>query len=133
MENEMPPLEAIKSLCFVEEYGYGYEYEIVEKTFQQYKQIEDEYCVIDNKDLRRRLDLADRYGELSEQLGIDLTVFIKAILVGFYYKDVSRNNVPYIGFARGKRIDKNYFRVNNHPFYFKDYGTTWALSREELE
>jgi len=72
------------------------------------------------------------YKTLEQELGIDLLIFVKAILIGFYYKDVSSHNIPYIGFARGKRIDKNYFRVNNHPFYFKDYGKTWALTKEEL-
>lgn len=78
-------------------------------------------------------DKLGKYEDIEEELGIDLAIFVKAILIGFYYKDVSSHNIPYIGFARGKRIDKNYFRVNNHPFYFKDYGKTWALNKEELE
>lgn len=73
------------------------------------------------------------YAEAEEEIGIELTTLVKAITVGFYYKGTSSHNIPYIGKARGKHIDKNYFRINNRPYYFKDYGVTWALTKEELQ
>ena len=103
-------------------------YEPQENNMFPYQLQEDE--------LRNELTAIHKLGlleDLEEKLGVNLLIFVKAILIGFYYKDVSSHNIPYIGFARGKRINKNYFRVNNHPFYFKDYGKTWALTKEELK
>ena len=107
----MPPLEAIKSLCFVQEYGYGYEYEIVENTLQQYKSIE-------------------------EELGVDLITFFKALKHGFYARglDYKQHAVSFKksknGLYRFTDVDK--YHMEYMTWFLTDYGKTWALTKEEL-
>lgn len=128
---------------------YGYKYVAPDRfdnfgegchKLGQFEDIEEEYCVTDFKDLRRRLDLADKYGELSEQLGVDLIVLFKALLVGIYYKGAyGTNNYKKIVYQVHPTI---LFEISNELYcfkptffdfvYLKDYGKTWALTEEEL-
>lgn len=99
-----------------------------ENKLGQFEDIEDEYCIIDEKDLRERLDLADRYIGLSGQLGIDLSTLFKALENGIYAKlgnDVIYIHNPVLN-LENRTIGYLYM------YGLKDYGKTWALTKEEL-
>ena len=77
--------------------------------------------------------------DIEEELGIDLITLFKAYHVGFHikYEDGLR------GFVKGGEyfleicLETKAFKVKAFPdgtkWYFKDYGKTWALTKEELE
>ena len=67
--------------------------------------------------------------DVEDELGIDLITLFKAITDGFYYKD---------GFGDIEHLDKQtlHLLVGNRfqelKEQIKDYGKTWALTKEEL-
>jgi len=136
----------------------------------QLEDIEDEFCVYDNEDLRRRLDLADKYGELSEQIGIDLITLFKAMKNGYWFNEKSlfitgeelesfklhnpsnfddetglfyQNGVnwneenviyqaPFLSLTTIDNKAEFYLGSSFAAVLLKDYGKTWALTKEEL-
>lgn len=99
----------------------------------------------DMQDMRKRLDLADRYGELKEYFGIDLSVLINIFANGFYawVKD-NHNDEPYIFHFDARDIElciegrslivyEQWSESVYGEFPFTEYGTIWASTKEELE
>lgn len=75
---------------------------------------------------------------IEEELGIDLILLGKAIKgVWIKNKDLKEPfyvGSPYICFAENnKRELEMQFMFASTWYYFKDYGYSWALRREELE
>ena len=77
-----------------------------------------------------------RYKNIEEELGIDLATLFKALFEGAWFKD--GEPASFITFAK-----KPYLRTDIKPFvidffedqsvhYLKDYGRTWALTKDEL-
>lgn len=72
--------------------------------------------------------------DIEEELGIDLVTLFKALKNGIYIKELG-NNYPYWSFELrntngiGIVIWWGYFST----LFLKDYGKTWALTKEELE
>lgn len=85
--------------------------------------------------------------DIEEELGIDLSILIKAFKLGAYFMSPYRGEIKYFvrlwlwADLRKKRFDirKEYFAksydycTGGALFLFKDYGKTWALTKEELE
>ena len=94
----------------------------------------DKICDYDIKKgcLCKAIDKLGQLENIEDELGIDLITLFKILTIGFYYKGISTSGIEYIGFARMKRVDRNYMRVNNKPYYFKDYGKTWSLDKNDL-
>jgi hypothetical protein len=82
--------------------------------------------------------------DLKEKLGIDPVIALRALDSGIYYKDWRRGNdirktdISYIGTNflgyRGYSLgawDADYPDIDI-CFLYKEYGITWALTREEL-
>ena len=74
--------------------------------------------------------------DIEDELGIDLITLFKANNEGAYFKEDLR---PYIANIDLKhkcvRLVKHYEAENDfdcHYVMFKDYGKTWALTKEEL-
>lgn len=93
-------------------------------------------------------DLVHKLGvleDIEEELGIDLItlfdiynkmakqkyVYIKYIDIGKVVKDDLHNGYFVINFKK-KEIEEIYYEPCNW-YEFKNYGKTWALTREELE
>lgn len=78
------------------------------------------------------------FEDIEEELGIDLITLFKALKEGFYVKKDSINE-GFISLVKAKdirevdMITKSITLFNYEFVYFKDYGKTWALSKEELE
>ena len=91
-----------------------------------------------NAEYAKLADLED----IEEELGIELTVLFSALKNGVYYfayqSQLTHDYVSLIDnyFSFGP-VDKLYFTFKtwreNEPLLFKDYGKTWALTKEELE
>lgn len=77
--------------------------------------------------------------DIEDELGIDLITLFKALKQGFYYKDKERKCrscfvSAHFGSIELKNAGIRYSTIsNNKYFYFKDYGKTWSLIKEELE
>ena len=95
-------------------------------------------------------DLIHKLGKLEdieEELGIDLLTLFRALKNGIYLKFGSEKNTGVGVYYEHRAIlprhfDKDYkgYFIDlqlelsiNFNFYFKDYGKTWALTKEELE
>ena len=76
---------------------------------------------------------------IEKELGIDLRILLKAYFNGFHIK----HEDGFRGFVKGgeyyleMRLETKCFEMkalpNGTKWYFKDYGKTWALTKEELE
>ena len=80
----------------------------------------------------------------DEELGIDSHILFEVFTNGVYFRANSVEEIKFDNFQRGLGFDKQtiigfdengYYFVVAKPFkcYLKDYGKTWALTREELE
>ena len=76
---------------------------------------------------------------IEEELGIDLLTLIKALKNGIYVKydsDFGFTGKPHIVIKKDKATeicfrDKKWW-IQENEFMLKDYGKTWALTKEEL-
>ena len=69
--------------------------------------------------------------DIEEELGIDLITLFKALKDGVYYLDAQKK----LRWCQAKNlvISQKALRVYRHRYkLFKDYGKTWALTKEEL-
>lgn len=109
------------------------------------KEIEGRYLILHNWSERNTFEdqnkeelVIQKLGQLEdieEELGIDLKIIGNLIANGIYIS--TSLNIEYL---KGKHLcfDKNekciFAFISPHPIvlYFKDYGKTWALTKEEL-
>ena len=83
---------------------------------------------------------------IEDELGIDLITLFKAMKNGCYAKDKNNNllslleyDKPILYFEENEQewcfvLDVDLCHLLPHDYlYLKDYGKTWALTREELE
>lgn len=91
-----------------------------------------------NAEYAKLADLED----IEEELGIELITLFKALKNGVYYfayqSQLTHDYVSLIdNYVIFGPVDKLYFTFKtwceNDPLLFKDYGKTWALTKEELE
>ena len=86
------------------------------------------------------LDKLGQLEDLEDELGIDLMILLKVLINGLYAKFFLENGEPNILFNSGRfnEVDKeekcfvSYFAPHPVHLYFKDYGISWALTKEEL-
>lgn len=76
--------------------------------------------------------------DIEEEIGIDLVTFMTVITKGAYFKGREDRDGWKPGFRFEDKVfllDGAYMGTKAPPtnFYFKDYGKTWALTKEELE
>lgn len=73
--------------------------------------------------------------DIEEELGIDLVTLFKALKDGFYrYRPTAINNVIcFIAKPKVNMKQKCFTYGSYGKSYFKDYGKTWALTKEELK
>ena len=106
---------------------------------QKLGQLED---ILDNYDLESAEDLdielkgnrekVYKYEILEKKLGIDLITLFKALKQGIYTKD-NMDFIPYSCLLRNDFILVLFDDIYKHEYLLKDYGKTWALTKEELE
>lgn len=78
------------------------------------------------------------FEDIEDELGYDLITLFKALKNGFYVKKDSINE-GFVSWVKARdirefdMITKSITLFNYEFVYFKDYGKTWALTKEELE
>ena len=70
--------------------------------------------------------------DVEEELGIDLIILIKALKNGCYVKPWTEIKHTYEIRTGSNNIDLFLLDENDNDYSLKDYGKTWALTREEL-
>ena len=83
---------------------------------------------------RLRNQAIDKLGELEdieEELGIDLITFSKALIKGIYTRKFGDYSGELLSFQKDCFVVGGGY--DTYVYYFKDYGKTWALTKEELE
>lgn len=85
----------------------------------------DDLDIIENA-----LKALEEYHKIEEELGIDLITLLKVQTTGAYFKGADRKWKPTTYY------DEKCFVVMEteiYRFYFKDYGKTWSLNKEDLQ
>lgn len=90
----------------------------------------EKYNILDLEYLERCIIDHDKYGELGEQLGCPLDVYVKATINGiivdgewFSVKIHKDNNGYYFALSNGSAF----------PFYLSSYKKTWWLKKDKSE
>ena len=78
------------------------------------------------------LDRLEKLEDLEEELGIDLLMLFKAFKDGIYSRDYGYLLVEHFVLKHEKQLHCKPLRIVEYRFALKDYGKTWALTREEL-
>lgn len=100
------------------------------------KRQDGSYVVINGEfhNIGEHINKLGQLEDIEEEIGIDLITLFKALKNGFWYHFSNDNN-----FFIYKKID-NYICVGNRngEYYInhqslKDYGKTWALTKQEIE
>ena len=96
-------------------------------------------CIVEdnqNKNYFNQIhDKLSKLEDLEEELGISLEVIFKALEKGFYYKSKTPDEIfmyPQINTTIGHQNGEWF--IGYYTWWLtKDYGKTWALTKEELE
>lgn len=85
--------------------------------------------------IEKELKEHEQYKAIEKELGIDLITLFKAISNGVWVK--TKNDISkHLTVALKKRHHTKEYWLFYRPYshvYLKDYGKTWALTKEELE
>lgn len=93
----------------------------------------DNNCIVPQSN-----DIITKLGQLEdieEELGIDLVTLFKALKNGIWYKSGREYYHAIMDFSLVSKCFREYIPYGKTyiRFYLKDYGKTWALTKEELE
>ena len=75
------------------------------------------------------------YKDIEEELGIDLITLFKALKQGVYFNEDKKLHAVFLDVGSLGDFRLSYQVIDDLFFavYVKDYGKTWALTKEELE
>ena len=91
-----------------------------------------------NAEYAKLADLED----IEDELGIDLTTLFKALKNGCFAKETfdymgrKQTQIIFTEFTQlyyADDLDDYLIHIRARDYYLKDYGKTWALTKEELE
>ena len=94
-------------------------------------------------EIKKKLNLLEEYKKIEEELGIDLITLFKALKNGFYHIDKNKH-IYTTKPTKGNGGSMNFYTCleciiaedtfgDQYIFSLKDYGKTWALTKEELK
>ena len=98
-----------------------------------------------DEELSTKLDSIHKLGQLEdieEELGIDLLTLFKALKNGCFAKETfdymgkKQTQIIFTEFTQlyyANDLDDYLIHIRTRDYYLKDYGKTWALTKEELE
>lgn len=110
-----------------------------EKVYGTSVNLIDKYIDEENQNIMNMLiksELCNKLGPLEDienELGIDLITLFKALKNGIYHITSNKNMIGYLDVKWSWCIGRCYFKTKYGSYYFKDYGKTWALTKEELQ
>lgn len=86
--------------------------------------------------IKNAIDKLGQLEDIEEEFGIDLFILFKALTEGMYVRNEKMAMIYDIN-LKEKRFESRCFNdygVEEYEYYyFKNYGKTWALTKEELE
>ena len=85
-----------------------------------------------NKNIDECINKLGQLEDIEEELGIDLIIFIRAILKLFVWVKYDYKIIQ-VGLCLFESENEYYFWGHDKIYFIKDYGKTWALTKEELE
>ena len=94
-----------------------------------------EHPIIKHRVIDHSTDYEDKLGQLEdieEELGIDLITLFKALKNGCYVKPWTEIKYSYEIRTGSDNIHLYLLDENDNDYSLKDYGKTWALTKEEL-
>lgn len=98
----------------------------------------DGYQIYQPEDILEAINKLGQLEDIEEELGIDLITLFKALKNGIKAK-WEQNEIVEITILGGCQLwlNKKCFQLVDYngkewSYYFKDYGKTWALTKEEL-
>ena len=110
---------------------------ITEKKENGFYELKKGQEIYGEEDGIRLVQIVGEYEDIEEKLGINLIKFITALTSDVYlYHNgelVKCEQVPCLLCFDGKYCLEYHFEFDVEQVYLKDYGKTWALTREELE
>ena len=92
----------------------------------------DEYEDREQEWTKLALDKLGKLEDIEEELGIDLVILIKALKNGCYIKPWAEIKYSYEIRTGSDNINLFLLDENDNDYSLKDYGKTWALTKEEL-
>lgn len=138
LENIKRDLEYITRLDYVEPVVRG---EVRDNLFKIYHRELPELDIIETA-LKNYEELS-QLKDIEEELGVDPVILFKALKDGIWLKHkdgeivkvkvnyIGERHLAYIGYS-STALELGYPDVEDY-FPYKDYGTLWALTKEELE
>lgn len=87
-----------------------------------------QYAAIENE-----LKEYEQHKAIEQELGIDLVTLFKALKNGCYIKPWEEIKYSYEIRTGSDNINLFLLDENDNDYSLKDYGKTWALTKEELE
>ena len=103
-------------------------------TYKYKHKADNKRFVFDIKDYRKVCQKLGQLEDIEDELGIDLITLFKALKNGIYVKTkngISKHYTIHLMKWQQTNIYCLYYRPYSH-IWFKDYGKTWALEKEEL-
>ena len=113
---------------------------LAKEKLENYRNTYDKFDGIESNEFEKICDELIEYKSLEEELGIDLITLFKALKDGIWYKCINGNlyRIPYsclnLSYSDTYGLWVEYHKqLDGLRVHLKDYGKTWALSRNELE
>ena len=129
----MTSKEALKSICLECEREKG-----KNKIACPFRSISNEYCE-EYDTIEKDLDQLEEYKKIGEELGIVFNINKQLNTkkeIWFKIEDEIEENLRFDSYYIIDLKHKAFVKIEYEPLdylYFKDYGKTWALTKEELE
>lgn len=107
---------------------------LTEKKENGFYELKEEQKIYGLENGIRLIQMVGKYEDIEEELGIDLITLIRALKNGVWVK--TKNDISkHLTVALKKRHHTKEYWLFYRPYshiYLKDYGKTWALTKEEL-
>ncbi len=114
-----------------------YEYTMISDERQYWSYVDKDGVSLHDQIIRSAFEKLGKLEDIEEELGIDLITLFKAMKDGVYISD-GHNNIEYQS-PSFLRFTDCFFQIETDDglydsiHLYKDYGKTWALTKEELE
>jgi len=118
-----------------------YEYTMISDERQYWNYVDKDGVSLHDQIIRSAFEKLGKLEDIEEELGIDLITLFKALKqdTPIWFRtpkyDDKNESVKKSGNAMVGFTTKNepYITIDTYAFNLKDYGKTWALTKEELE
>ena len=104
-----------------------------DKGLGSWTQLGDQYVPAHNIKHKQCVNKLGQLEDIEEELGIDLITLFKALKDGIYVNGEKEHVLLFYDMDFFNKTSFQLHASNGINYYFKDYGKTWTLTKEELE